>query len=68
MITAHGSNVVVADLKLEDAEAVSDQINKNGGNAYPVLCDVTEDEDLVKLDKATVLKFRGIDILVHNDA
>jgi 7-alpha-hydroxysteroid dehydrogenase len=66
ILSAHGSNVVVADLKLADAEVLSDQINKNGGNAYPVLCDVTEDEDLVKLVKATVKKFRGIDILVNN--
>jgi NAD(P)-dependent dehydrogenase (short-subunit alcohol dehydrogenase family) len=48
MPSADGSNVVVADLKLEDAKAASDQITKIGGNAYSVFCDVTHHADLVK--------------------
>jgi 7-alpha-hydroxysteroid dehydrogenase len=66
ILSAHGSNVVVADLKLEDDEAVSSQINKGGGNAHPLLCNITKDEDLISLVNATVEKFGGIDILVNN--
>jgi 7-alpha-hydroxysteroid dehydrogenase len=66
IMSAHGANVVIADLKIEDAQAVSDQINKNGGSSLPVLCNVTLDEDLVNLVKVAVEKFGGIDILVNN--
>ena len=66
ILSEYGANVVVSDLKLEDAQIVSDQINENGGIALPVLCNVTKDEDLVNLVKVTIEKFGGIDILVNN--
>ncbi|WP_430812744.1 MULTISPECIES: glucose 1-dehydrogenase [unclassified Carboxylicivirga] len=66
LLAAHGANIVVADLKFEDAQMVAGQIDSNGGSALPVLCNVTKDEDLVKLVKVAVEKFGGIDILVNN--
>lgn len=66
MLAAHGANVVVSDLKLEDAEKVAAEINRNGGKAIAVSCNVTKDEDLVNLVKVTVEKFGGIEILVNN--
>lgn len=66
IMSAHGANVVIADLKIEDAQMVSDQLNENGGSSLPVLCNVTKDEDLVNLVKVAVEKFGGIDILVNN--
>ena len=66
IISAHGANVVIADLKIEDARAVSEQLNEDGGSTLPVLCNVTKDEDLVNLVKVTVEKFGSIDILVNN--
>ncbi|MGD9329611.1 MAG: glucose 1-dehydrogenase [Cyclobacteriaceae bacterium] len=63
---AHGANVVIADLKFEDAQSVSEQLSDNAGSTLPVLCNVTKDEDLVNLVKVTVEKFGGIDILVNN--
>ncbi len=64
--SAHGANVVVADLKLEDARTVSKQLSEDGGSALPVYCDVTKDDNLVNLVNVTVEKFGGIDILVNN--
>lgn len=51
---------------MEDARSVSEQLNKTGGSAIPVLCNVSKDEDLVNLAKVAVEKFGGIDILVNN--
>jgi 7-alpha-hydroxysteroid dehydrogenase len=66
IMSAHGANVLVADLKLDDANKVSAQLNGQGGSTLPVLCDVTKDEDLINLVKVAVEKFGGIDILVNN--
>jgi len=66
LLAAHGANVVVSDLKLEDAEAAADQINKDGGKAITVSCNVTKDEDLVNVVKAAVDAFGGVEILVNN--
>ena len=66
MFSDHGANVVIADLNFEDASTLSKQLNQNGRNALPVLCNVTKDEDLTTLVELTVEKFGGIDILVNN--
>lgn len=65
-LAAYGANVVVSDLKLEDAEKVADQINQDGGNSIAVSCNVTKDEDLVNLVNVTKEKYGGIEILVNN--
>ena len=66
ILSANGANIVVADLKFEDAKTVAEQIQKKGGNALPVLCNVTKDEDLVGVVKDTLDNYGSIDILVNN--
>lgn len=66
MLAAFGAKVVVSDLKLEDAENVAKEINKGGGKAIAVACNVTKDEDLVNLVQAAKEKFGSIEILVNN--
>lgn len=66
ILAAYGANVVVSDLKLEDAEKVVEEITAEGGGAMAVSCNVTKDEDLVNLVQATKEKFGGIEILVNN--
>ena len=66
MLAAYGANVVVSDLKLEDAERAAEEINSNGGNAIAVACNVTIDEDLVNLVNVTKEKFGSLEILVNN--
>jgi 7-alpha-hydroxysteroid dehydrogenase len=61
-----GASVAVSDLKLPDAETVANQINKSGGKAIAVACNVTKDEDLVTLTERTLKELGGIDILVNN--
>ena len=62
----HGANVIVSDLKLEDAQKVADSILAEGGNAVAVSCNVTKDEELVNLVKTAIDSFRGVHILVNN--
>lgn len=66
MLAAFGANVVVSDLKLEDAENVAKEINNSGGKAIAVSCNVTKDEDLVNLVNVAKEKFGSIEILVNN--
>jgi 7-alpha-hydroxysteroid dehydrogenase len=65
-LAAYGANVVVSDLKPEDAEKVAEEISQDGGKAIAVSCNVTKDEELENLVKATVEKFGGLEILVNN--
>jgi 7-alpha-hydroxysteroid dehydrogenase len=66
MLADFGANVVVADLKNEDAQAVADEIIGRGGQALAVSCNVLKDEELVALVDKTVEKFGGLHILVNN--
>lgn len=66
MLAAHGARVVVADIKTEDAKAVARDIGEAGGHARAVRCDVTEDEDRVRLVEEALEAFGGIHILVNN--
>jgi len=50
-LAAFGANVVVSDLKPEDAEKVSEEINSQGGKSIALACNVTKDEDLQNLVK-----------------
>jgi 7-alpha-hydroxysteroid dehydrogenase len=62
----YGANVVVSDLRPEDAEKVSEEINSKGGKSIALACNVTKDEDLQNLVKKALESFGRIDILVNN--
>lgn len=66
MLADFGAAVVVADRKEEDARRVADQIQSRGGQALAVRCDVTRDEDRVRLVEQTIADFGGVHILVNN--
>lgn len=66
MLAAHGASVVVADLKLDDAEATAEEIRHDGGKAVAMACNVTQDDDLTGLVNQTLAEFGQINILVNN--
>ena len=66
MLADAGASVAVGDLKLEDAQKVADEIIASGGKAIAVACNVTVDEDMVRLVDETVSAFGKINILVNN--
>lgn len=62
-----GAKVVVADLQLEKATAVADEVKALGGEALGIKVNVAEESSVKKLVEATFADFSRIDILV-NDA
>lgn len=66
ILSAHGANVVIADLRYDDAQKAAEQLHLSGGKALAISCDVTNDEDLISLIKSTTETYNGIDILVNN--
>jgi glucose 1-dehydrogenase len=52
--------------KSDQAEEVVKQINKDGGRAVAVQCDVSQESDVQKLVAETVKAFGRLDILVNN--
>ena len=63
---AAGAAVVVSDRDADTSNAVVDEIQKNGGKAAAIICDVTKEEDLSGLVQQTVERFGKLTILVSN--
>jgi len=63
---ADGAAVVVDDIKLDDAQAVVDEITAAGGRARAVVADVTKSDQVKAMVAAVLDEFGQIDILVNN--
>jgi len=61
-----GASVVVSDLAADKADAVTEGIRKQGGQAISVACNVTDDAALERLVSRAVEAFAKITILVNN--
>lgn len=63
-----GAHAVIADINLEGAQKLADEINEKYGQnrAIAVKMDVTQEEEVRKAIKASVLAYGGLDILVNN--
>ena len=61
-----GAKVAVSDISLEDCQKVVEEIEKAGGEAIAVKCDVTKKEEVDEMVRKTVEKFGRLDILVNN--
>ena len=63
----NGAKVAVNWVRGErEAQGVVDAINKAGGEALSVQCDVSKSADVRKMVRATIDRFGRIDILVNN--
>ncbi|CAM4197242.1 NAD(P)-dependent dehydrogenase (Short-subunit alcohol dehydrogenase family) [Novosphingobium lubricantis] len=62
-----GAHVVLADINLAAAQAVADDIVKNGGSAMAHVLDLAEESSVIALVDAVMARFGRIDIL-HNNA
>lgn len=60
------AKVVVSDISLQDCQKVAEEIEKLGGQALAMKCDVTQRGEVEQLVKKTVEKFGRVDILVNN--
>lgn len=63
-----GAHVVVADLDLEDAKKVSEEINSLYGDhrAIAVKLDVTKEDEVSEAFRKAILTYGGVDIVVNN--
>ncbi len=61
-----GAKVVVADISLEDCEAVVTEIKDAKGEAMAIKCDVSNKDEVDEMVTKTVAKLGKIDILVNN--
>ncbi|MDF2923701.1 MAG: rhamnulose-phosphate aldolase/alcohol dehydrogenase [Paenibacillaceae bacterium] len=67
-LVKEGAHVAVADLNLEGAQKVADEINAQfgPGRAVAVKLDVTREEEVVAAYRATALAYGGVDVVVNN--
>jgi len=63
-----GVKVVVASRTQEELDAVVNEIKGKGGEASAVVTDLTVNEQIDNLVKATIERYQNIDILVNNAA
>ena len=61
-----GAKEVVADISLEDCQAVVKEIEKSKGEAIAVKCDVTKKAEVDQMVEAAVKEWGKVDILVNN--
>lgn len=61
-----GARVVVSDISLEDCQKVVKEIERAGGEAMAVKCDVSKKEEVDEMVRKTIEKWGKIDVLVNN--
>ena len=65
-VLAHcGAKVAVLDIRGENASAVADEINKNGGTAMGISANVLEKDSLMSAKAEVNEKFGKVDILIN---
>src|SRR5437870_3472694 len=62
-----GMDIVVADINDAAADETADIVRDEGRRALVVHCDVTSDESVAALERATIAEFGRVDLL-HNHA
>lgn len=67
-LAAEGASVIVADLNVDGAQKVAEELNESYGTstAISVKMDVTKEEEVIQAYVKAVLTFGGIDIIVNN--
>ena len=62
----HGATVVLADINLDSAQRVADEISAVGGSAFATHTDVSQGDSMAALVAQTVQTTGGLDIFVNN--
>lgn len=65
---AAGAMVVVADLNVEKAERVQNEIAQAGGQSMAACVDVGDEQSLKSMASGTLAKYGRIDVLINNAA
>jgi NAD(P)-dependent dehydrogenase (short-subunit alcohol dehydrogenase family) len=65
LLSTAGAKVAILDIDIERGQEVAKDINKQGGQALFLTCDVSKDQSCRKAIGQVVDKFEGLDILVN---
>ncbi|HSO95549.1 MAG TPA: SDR family oxidoreductase [Acidimicrobiia bacterium] len=65
-LAARGARVVLAARRAETGEPAAQEIRDRGGDAVCVVTDVTRRDDVEQCVRATVERYGGLEIMVHN--
>jgi 3-oxoacyl-[acyl-carrier protein] reductase len=65
-LAKEGAKVVIADVLLEAAEALAEEMKKEGYEALALKVDVSSETDTMKMAEDVLKEFGSIDILVNN--
>lgn len=65
-LAEYGSDIVIADMDIEGAQAVAAEIESGGRRALAVQTNVTNEESVKKMISSVVAAFGKVDILVNN--
>ena len=61
-----GSNIVIADLDLEEAQKTAGELQEEGVEALALKADITQPEQVEQMVAAVTEKFGRIDVLINN--
>ena len=61
-----GGSVVASDINEESLRETTDEIERTGGTAVPVVADVTEPDQAASVVRSACERFGGIDVLYNN--
>lgn len=64
--SAEGASVAIADLNVEGAQSVADEVVAKGGRAIAVRCDVASEPDVDELVRRAVDELGRLDVMVNN--
>jgi NAD(P)-dependent dehydrogenase (short-subunit alcohol dehydrogenase family) len=61
-----GANLVICARNLKGCEEAAEQLRKTGVRCLPLACDVSSEEDVIKMSQDAISAFGKIDILINN--
>lgn len=65
-LAAEGAKLVCVDIRTENAEQCAAAIQRQGGEAFGLRCDVTDEAQVQSVIEAARERFGGLDVLVNN--
>ena len=65
-LASNGANVCLVGRTLSKVESVADDINKAGGSAIAIECDVKSNDSINSSIEAALSKFNSLNILINN--
>ncbi len=66
LLAEAGAHIVIADLNVEKAQKLVEELEKKGTKSLAVQCNILEDQSLVELVDLTIKTFGTVNILINN--